>query len=40
MSNEELLFLLRLIRKGIILSVTINQDTVTIRIKNNCLGSE
>lgn len=33
MSDEEIYFILRLIRSGIIFSVTVNQSTVIIRIK-------
>ncbi len=40
MTKEELIILLRLIYSGKILSVTINKDIVTVRIKNNCLESD
>lgn len=39
MTDEEIYFLLRLIREGIIFSITVNQNSVIIRIKNNCLES-
>ncbi len=39
MTNEDFLFLLWLIRKGLVVSVTINRNIVTIRIKNDYLGS-
>ncbi len=33
MTDEEIYFLLRLIREGIIFSITVNQNSVIIRIK-------
>ncbi len=33
MTDEEIYFLLRLIRAGIIFSITVNQNSVIIRIK-------
>lgn len=33
MTDEEIYFLLRLIRSGVIFSITVNQNTVIIRIK-------
>lgn len=33
MTDEEIYFLLRLVREGIIFSITVNQNSVIIRIK-------
>lgn len=33
MTDEEIYFLLRLVRSGAIFSITVNQNTVIIRIK-------
>ena len=33
MTDEEIYFLLRLVRRGVIFSITVNQNTVIIRIK-------